>query len=62
MRLAFSEMRLAYFEKQGAFAPSASRILENARRIFCFSIDFSFSIKAVFANGLDGSKVTVNCS
>lgn len=38
MRLAFSQMRAAFFKKQGAFAPTASRILENARRIFFLSV------------------------
>ena len=42
MRLTFSQMRLAFFQMQGAFPPTASRIFENARRIFsdspCFAI------------------------
>ena len=34
MRLTFSQMRLAFSKMQGAFPPTASRIFENARRIF----------------------------
>ena len=38
MRLAFSQMRLTYSEKQGAFIPTVSRIWKNARRILGYSI------------------------
>ena len=44
MRLAFSQMRATFFKKQGAFAPTASRILENARRIF-------LSVPDIFVQG-----------
>ena len=38
MRLAFSQMRLTYSEKQVTFIPTVSRIWKNARRIFGYSI------------------------
>jgi len=51
MRLAFPKMRLAYFEKQGTFVLTASRILENARRIFRYvalmSMNVLYNIKYI---------------
>ena len=38
MRLAFSQMRLTYSEKQVAFIPTVSRIWKNVRRIFGYSM------------------------
>lgn len=35
--LIMSKVRLTFFQMQGAFVPTASRILENASRIFADS-------------------------